>query len=92
MNAPTPPKHIVTWHDNGREPQVAPDPAYPSGRDILLPLEIAARCTVKLPYPAKRCGFYHVKCTHCDCSVAVTTAGRPDDPRSIEIPCKRRLQ
>jgi hypothetical protein len=76
----------ITWHDSGREPQCPPDPAYPQGIDI----NAAAGepcCKVRLPYPAKRCGFYAVRCRWCGFSVILTTAGRPDDPRSVTMPC-----
>lgn len=79
----------VEWHDAGREPQCAPDPAYPHGKDIHLADGIEQKCIAQLPYPAKRCGYYTVECERCGISIAVTTAGRPDDPRSIELPCKQ---
>jgi hypothetical protein len=41
-----------------------------------------------LPYPAKRIGHYRIECELCGLRVACTTAGRPDDPRSIRIACK----
>lgn len=81
----------IEWFDSGREPQCAPDPAYPTGKD----LDIAAglpSCVATLPYPAKRCGHFIVECSKCGMSVAVTTAGRPDDPRSLRMPCKETLQ
>ena len=78
----------VEWSDSGREPQCKPDPAFPDGCDIDGSLGAQFACSVPLPYPAKRIGFYIVRCTLCAMSVAVTTAGRPDDPRSIKIPCK----
>jgi C4-type Zn-finger protein len=42
----------------------------------------------ELPYPAKRCGIYLVVCERCGYSAAITTAGRPDDPRKVTLPCK----
>jgi hypothetical protein len=80
----------VQWIDNGREPKCAPDPAYPTGKDLDCS-EGAPNCLAELPYPARRCGFYIVKCKRCDYTVAVTTAGRPDDPRSVRIPCRAKL-
>src|SRR6516162_3254982 len=76
----------VTWIDGHREPQCAPNPAYPDGVVIHAPEGVRA-CAVNLPYPAKRCGFYRVHCTMCGTVVLITTAGRPDDPRQVEIPC-----
>lgn len=77
--------HTIGWIDRGREPQVKPNPAFPDGID-LDPGERPA-CKVALPYPAKRAGFYVVRCEICDTTTVVTAAGRPDDPRSIMLPC-----
>lgn len=80
---------IVKWIDGGREPQCAPDPAYPNGRDLSMALASAPRtCTAVLPYPAKRCGYYEIECTRCGLLFGVSTAGRPDDPRSARVACK----
>jgi hypothetical protein len=78
---------LVEWNDGKREPQCPSDPAYPDGIDVDVSSGKTA-CVVSLPYPAKRCGFYVVRCRLCDFSVALTTAGRRDDPRSIKIPCE----
>jgi hypothetical protein len=81
----------VTWVDSGREPQCAPDPAYPAGKDLDLS-DGQRSCVAMLPYPAKRCGYYVVECPKCGLSIACTTAGRADDPRSLRMPCKETLQ
>jgi hypothetical protein len=83
-------RHEVTFLDSGREPQVAPNPDYPEGID-LDPTEGAPvqSCKVLLPYPAPRCGALVVACKRCGCTVAATVAGRPDDPRSMRLPCKQ---
>ena len=78
----------VTWVDRGREPQVAPNPDYPDGMAVDVSGGAKRACLVDLPYPARRCGYYIVKCDDCGCTVAITTAGRPDDPRSVVLPCK----
>lgn len=78
----------VEWHDGGREPQCAPDPAYPNGKDMDLSAGAALNCTAQLPYPAKRCGEYVVTCGSCRFRAVVTTAGRPDDPKSVKVPCQ----
>ncbi len=79
----------IEWRDAGREPRSLPNPAYPNGIDVgaVRPLGAPA-CTISLPYPAKRVGAYVVECTLCGARVALTTAGRPDDPRSVTIACK----
>ena len=79
---------IVTWNDAEREPQCAPNPYYPKGIDLDVSHAAVAACTATLPYPAKRCGHYLIECRLCRYRVIVTTAGRPDDPKSVKIPCK----
>lgn len=49
-------------------------------------------CSVDLPYPAPECGVWIVRCAACGMSVAITAAGRSDDPRSAHIPCKGRME
>jgi len=77
----------VVWVDGGREPQCKPNPAYPDGIDVEVPGPTGQSCFTRLAYPAKRCGYYEVRCAICRYRVAVTTAGRPDDPRSVRIGC-----
>jgi hypothetical protein len=78
----------VHWIDRGLEPRAKPDPQYPTGIDLDLSKGASATCTVQLPYPAKRIGCYSVRCEQCGTTAIVTTAGRPDDPRSIKLACK----
>jgi hypothetical protein len=85
------PDFDIEWIDGGREPRCAPDPTYPSGKDVVITTE-EPFCLVSLPYPAKRCGAYVVRCQKCGLSIAATTAGRADDPRSLTMPCKAKLQ
>lgn len=77
----------IEWHDEGREPQCAPNPNYPHGIDIDI-RRGAKGCLSLLPYPAQRCGYYTVRCNTCGFAAVITTAGRPDDPISIALPCK----
>lgn len=81
----------ITWIDGGREPRCAPNPDYPNGKDCDGSMGAKVTCTAQLPCPAKRCGHYIVKCKTCGFTAAVTTAGRPDDPRSIKLPCIRSM-
>ncbi len=78
----------IDWHDGGREAQCKSNPNYPNGID-LDPTEgtAAVTCRVELPYPAKRCGVYIIECEKCGLQVGITTAGRPDDPRSVKLAC-----
>jgi len=81
----------IEWIDRHREPQCAPNPAYPNGIDLDCSAGLTS-CLVQLPYPAKRCGLYIVTCLKCGECVAATTAGRPDDPRSLRMACKHGTQ
>jgi hypothetical protein len=81
----------IRWIDAGREPKEAPNPDYPHGIDLDFAGSKRA-CLVALPYPARRVGIYFVECRTCGWSGGVTTAGRPDDPRSVKIPCTGTLQ
>ena len=79
----------VTWLDRGREPQCPPNPAFPEGVDCDISREASVTCKTALPYPARRCGYFLVKCDACGQTAMITTAGRPDDPRSVTLACKR---
>lgn len=80
------PEVDVTWVDSGREPECAPDPLFPVGRDIDMS-KGGETCLVELPYPSPRCGHYVIVCRTCGQRVVVTTAGRPDDPRTVKLGC-----
>jgi len=88
MEMPTMTDKDITWLDHGREPQVAPNPLFPNGKDLDVTHGAEPNCFIELPYPAKRCGLYIIHCKTCDTITGVTTAGRPDDPRSVKLPCK----
>jgi hypothetical protein len=78
----------VVWIDGGREPVAKPNPAYPNGIDLGYAAPGQMSCRTDLPYPARRCGKYFIKCMICGMTLLATTAGRRDDPRSVTIPCK----
>lgn len=80
----------IQWVDRGREPQCPPNPAYPLGIDLDRCGDVI-KCKATLPWPAKRCGVWIVKCLDCGYVGACTTAGRPDDPRSMTMPCKIKV-
>lgn len=84
--------HKIEWLDSGREPKCAPDPDFPIGEDVNMAMPGRESCKVDLPYPARRCGCFIVECEKCGLRVGVTTAGRPDDPRSLTMACKVTLQ
>jgi hypothetical protein len=78
----------VEWHDEGREPKCKPNPEYPEGVDMDCSNGAEISCQTSLAYPARRIGVYLVRCRLCGIRVAITTAGRPDDPRSVKMACK----
>lgn len=80
----------IQWVDSGREPKCPPNPDYPEGIDIPAPSGAAQRCKAKLPYPAERCGMFLIRCKRCGLTASITTAGRPDDPRSITMGCRAK--
>jgi hypothetical protein len=82
------PQFTIIWHDGGREPQCAPNPLYPTGIDIDISNGATRTCSTVLPYPARRCGYYAVECRTCGLRATITTAGRPDDPRAVKLPCR----
>lgn len=80
--------HHVQWIDGRKEPQCRPNPAYPKGIDLDASAGASLTCTVVLPYPAKRIGHFEIFCPVCGARSICTTAGRPDDPRSLKIACR----
>lgn len=78
----------VTWLDRGFEPTQRPDPNFPDGIDLNATRGGEASCQTALPYPAKRCGYFLVDCSLCGLECVITTAGRPDDPRSVKLACR----
>jgi hypothetical protein len=90
-HADTPPIH-VHWVDRGYEPKSPSNPAYPDGmnHDLTGGDRLTKSCKTALPYPAKRCGYYVVTCSKCHVKTIITTAGRPDDPKSVRLACKRK--
>lgn len=81
----------VRWIDHGRKPTQKSNPLYPKGIDLDLSKGADMCCAQALPYPAKRCGMFMVTCELCGLKVAISTAGRPDDPRSVKLACKPLL-
>lgn len=75
---------------HGRKAQSPPNPAYPNGVRIDLTTGQEQTCSIPLRYPAECVGKWEITCTNCGYSAVVTAAGRPDDPRSVKVPCKLR--
>jgi hypothetical protein len=80
--------HVVKWIDRYREPTQPPNTRYPTGVDVDLSSDAERTCHLKLTYPAPRIGVYSIRCLTCGLTVAITTAGRADDPRSVKLACK----
>lgn len=83
--------HTIEFKASGRgKARCAPNPAYPDGKELDI-TEGLQGCLVDLPYPAPECGLWLVKCHACERGIiAVTAAGRPDDPKNVKIPCLNR--
>lgn len=79
----------VRWIDAHKEPRCTPDPNYPDGKDVDLAYgDEPKTCVVTLFCPAPRIGAYELVCDVCGYRAYITTAGRPDDPRSARLPCR----
>jgi hypothetical protein len=82
----------IEFEPSGRgKARCAPNPDFPDGCHIEA-TEGKTGCSVEPPYPVPECGAWIVRCAACGMSVAITAAGRPDDPRSARIPCKGRME
>lgn len=79
----------ATFISHHRKAKQAPNPNYPNGIDIDLSNGAGATCQGNLPYPAECCGLILAYCDVCKANAAITTAGRPDDPRTVTFACKR---
>lgn len=73
-------------------PQCPANPAYPNGVDVDRVMLGVASCKTELPYPAPERLIWRVRCRRCGYVLLITAAGRPDDPRSVTLPCKEALQ
>jgi hypothetical protein len=82
----------VKFIPSGRgKARCAPDPAYPNGIELDISVEGKASCKIDLPYPAPECGMFCIHCSECDSNTLVTAAGRPDDPISVKMMCKEKV-
>jgi hypothetical protein len=77
----------IKFMPSGRgKAQCPPNPDFPGGKEIPTPSGFG--CWVDLPYPAPECGAYAVRCHQCGSSCAITSVGRPDDPKRFQMMCK----
>lgn len=81
-------RHYTKWIGNGQKPTCSPDPDYPNGRSMDLTNDATPNCTVTLPhYPSDGRGVWVIGCFGCKLRIAITSAGRPDDPRTVKMAC-----
>ena len=85
-------KFTCQFLDGGRKATQEPNPEYPKGKDVDVSRGRPSCYTEVTPYPAPRCGLILVKCNDCGMTVGLTCAGRPDDPRSVTVPCRKGRQ
>jgi hypothetical protein len=81
-------RFLTDWVDQHRVTTYPANPSYPRGSSIDVALDAPHACRVQLPYPAARCGMWVVTCRVCGYAIALTTAGRADDPCSVRVPCR----
>jgi hypothetical protein len=79
----------ITWSMHEHEPQSV-NLNCPDGTHVDLSRKRRPACVISVPYPAPpRPGLFRIKCVKCGAYAHVPTAGRPDDPRSIRLACRR---
>jgi hypothetical protein len=66
-----------------------PNPDFPDGVDIDGTGGALPACSTALPYPAPECGQWLLHCRRCAITILITAAGRPDDPRSVRLLCRK---
>jgi hypothetical protein len=78
----------IMWIDRGQPPRQPPKPEFPNGQHIDSGQRPA--CRVELPYMTKRnVGYWAVVCSRCKTNALITMASRPDDPKSVMLPCAK---
>jgi len=85
---PGEPRFLVDWIDGHREAKQPADPTYPNGCAIDVAMDAPRACRLELPCPAPRCGLFVITCKQCGYAIAIATAGRADDPKSVRLPCR----
>lgn len=87
-------KFIIRWVDGSHAAPPLSGSAFPDGldADISGDVPVDRICSTALPYPSQGYGKYIIECTVCPLVVAVTTAGRVGDPKSIKFACGRMGQ
>lgn len=78
----------IRWMDGKTETERPSDPRYATGMNVDLTFGQRPFCKAELQYPVPRCGQHVGRCVVCNFLIALMTAGRPDDPRTVKVPCK----
>lgn len=81
------PKFEITWLKRAERATQKPNPEYPNGMIANLSGGAVQACQVNLEYPAPCPGTHLIHCKLCDVNVAITAAGRVDDPVVAIIAC-----
>ena len=78
-------KVIINFMPSGRgKAKCPPNPNYPTGQELDLCGEKSG-IWIDLPYPAPECGVFILWGERIG-KVAITVAGRSDDPKRVKIP------
>lgn len=82
----------ITFQPSGRgKAQCEPNPAFPNGIKLDATINNSQKsCLIELSYPAPECGLWMIECKECGLTLAVTAAGRTEDPISVCVPCKAK--
>jgi DNA-directed RNA polymerase subunit RPC12/RpoP len=79
----------VTWKDRDTRPLFPADPDFPDGTHLDLAFGAEAACWTDLPYPVVTVGAHQVECPTCGLRLLCGANGRPDDPRTVKVPCRQ---
>lgn len=78
----------IQFQSEGRQARNPPNPAYPNGLHADISDGASKTCTIDLTYPAECVGTWIAECEACHKRIAITAAGRTDDPRTVKVACK----
>jgi hypothetical protein len=81
----------ISWIWRSRLPaKCKPDENYPYGKATDMSAPGKPFCEVEFKYPAPGVGTWIARCKTCDFTMAVTAAGRADDPTKVRWACERK--
>lgn len=70
--------------------QCRPNSYYPYGMELDLCSGLPGEW-IELPYPAPECGVFIIEGDQIGC-IAITAAGRSDDPKKVKLPWRAKTQ